>query len=62
MNLGDLKDVLRLEEVLGQNVFLDAIENAQPGWYSLRSWAFWNHRLGLVEGDVVPDIPRRHLR
>ena len=61
MNLGDLRDVLRVEEVLGRDVFLDALQSAQPGWYAPRSWSFWNYRLGQVDGGVVPDIPKRRI-
>lgn len=42
MNLGEFGDVQHVEAALGTDVFRDAIEHAEPGWFNLRSWSYWN--------------------
>jgi len=66
MNVGTLEDVLRAEKSFGRDLFRDVIKHAEPGWFSPRSWAFWNIRLGLADAvmklrmDILP-APQRAL-
>jgi hypothetical protein len=46
MNFGTYEDILRLESLLPSAVLLRVVANAQPGWFSPRSWEFWRGRLG----------------
>jgi hypothetical protein len=46
MNFGTYEDILRLESLLPSAVLLRVLANAQPGWFSPRSWEFWRGRLG----------------
>lgn len=60
MNLGTFDDITALAGELGINALIDAIQNAQPGWFAPSSWSYWHYRLGLVPpGDPLPPLPRR---
>ncbi len=60
MNIGDYDDVQRLISVVGMDTLKEAILNAEPGWFSERSWTYWCYRLGITEpGDAVPAMPQR---
>jgi hypothetical protein len=62
MNLGDYGDVQRMVAVLGTEPLVDALRNAEPGWFTAPSWSYWCYRLGITEpGDPLPPIPRRDL-
>jgi len=45
MDIGTYEDILRLETALGRERLADVMRQAQPGWISARSWAFWRGRL-----------------
>jgi hypothetical protein len=55
MNLGTYADILRLEGMVPRETLVDVMANAEPGWFSDRSWDFWNGRLhaGLAEHPPV---------
>jgi hypothetical protein len=61
MELGDYDDAIRLESTLGRNALADALREAQPGRFSLRSWTYWHYRLGLASPGAVPPLPERAL-
>lgn len=62
MDLGTFADVRTLEKTAGAQALADVIDQAEPGWFSARSWHFWHHRLGLVpSGRPVPDLPMRRF-
>lgn len=58
MTYGSLDDVLTTQEHFTLADFREALENAPPGVFDPRSWAYWN----LVCGrDPVPPMPRRKI-
>ena len=60
MNLGTYDDILQLEEALAQSHLVDVMLNAEPGWFSDRSWEFWRGRLSYATGAMLPEkAPRR---
>jgi hypothetical protein len=61
MNLGTFADVRVLEKAAGPTALAEVLRDAEPGWFSPRSWHFWHHRLGLVKSGVVPALPVRHF-
>ena len=61
MNLGDYDDVLILVQAVGEDYLRDVLRNAEPGWFSERSWTFWQYRLHLAELGTVPPLPVRRI-
>lgn len=61
MDIGDYDDVQALIASVGESVFRQAIERAEPGQFNDRSWAYWHHRLGLAPNGRVPAAPRRRF-
>lgn len=59
MNLGTYDDIRRLERILGYERLAQIMLEAQPGWFSDRSWEFWRGRLSLELGRALPDEPPR---
>jgi hypothetical protein len=60
MDLGDFEDVQRLVDLAGPDRIRATVLDAEPGWFSERSWAYWCHRLGVTEpGAPLPPLPRR---
>ena len=45
MNLSTFEDVRRMEETLGPDRLAAIMLQAEPGWFSGRSWEFWRGRL-----------------
>jgi hypothetical protein len=41
MNIGDFDDVRLVWEATGSEPFHEALQNAEPGWFNNRSWAYW---------------------
>jgi len=37
------------------------LQRAQPGWFSPRSWTYWQLKLGLATSGMVPPLPQRHF-
>jgi len=56
MNLGTYEDIMRLEALVPPAALTRLMSNAQPGWFSPRSWEFWRGRLGA---DLPDDPPKR---
>jgi hypothetical protein len=60
MNMGDFDDVIRLTDCSGGDFLCAVIREAEPGWFSPRSWHFWHYRLGLAADVVdIPPLPKR---
>jgi hypothetical protein len=59
MNLGTWDDILLLEETVGKSRLVEIMLNAEPGWFSDRSWEFWRGRLSCATGAAIPDQPPR---
>jgi hypothetical protein len=59
MNLGTYDDILLLEETIGKPRLVEIMLNAQPGWFSDRSWEFWRGRLSYATAAAIPDQPPR---
>ena len=60
MNIGDFDDVQRTMAIVGKDSFLEALTNAEPGWFNERSWYYWCYRLGVAPpGTRVPAMPKR---
>lgn len=62
MDIGDYDDIEQAVRILGFEPFIDALRNAQPGWFRPRSWSYWHLRLRLREpGEPSPPIPTRRF-
>jgi hypothetical protein len=59
MNLGAYDDILLLDATFGKTRLVEIMRNAQPGWFSDRSWEFWRGRLSFATGAAIPDQPPR---
>ncbi len=60
MDVGDYFDMERLARDVGDDRLRETLANAQPGWFSPRSWAFWHYRLRMIAPeDDVPPLPTR---
>lgn len=62
MEMGDYKDVELLGDTLGTTVLRDALQHAEAGEFSPRSWHYWHYRLGLAELGQVPPLPQRRCQ
>ena len=56
MTYGTIEDLRALEGVAGPHDFREALENAPPGVFDVRSWAYWNLKCGRIP---VPPLPVR---
>jgi hypothetical protein len=56
MNLGTYDDISRLERLLPAATLASVMREAQPGWFSARSWEFWRGRLHI---ELPPAPPVR---
>jgi hypothetical protein len=60
MSLASFDDVRRLERMLGADILVETMLNAEPGWIDERSWEFWRGRLTRATGRGIPNAsPRR---
>ena len=59
MNIGDYADVQQLAHQIGEDKLREVITHAQAGQFNLRSWSYWNYRLGLADINHVPPMPSR---
>ena len=60
MNFGTFDDIRRLEQTLGMRRLAEVMRQAEPGWYSDRSWEFWRGRLSRRLDEAMPEeAPRR---
>ena len=56
MTYGTIEDVMVLGGVVGLEEFRVALEQAPPGVFDPRSWAYWNLRCGR---QPAPPLPTR---
>lgn len=62
MDIGDFEDVLALEKMVGDEVLIEVLKNAEAGWFRPRSWNFWHLRLDLIAPlEDPPPLPTRKL-
>jgi hypothetical protein len=57
MTYGTVEDLRALEGLVDLSEFKEALEQAPPGVFDPRSWAYWNLKCGRVP---VPPLPVRH--
>ena len=56
MTYGTIEDLHALQGVVGQNDFREALEQAPPGVFDPRSWAYWNLKCAITP---IPPLPVR---
>jgi hypothetical protein len=59
MTFASFDDVRHLETTLGSDRLVEALLEAEPGWFDERSWEFWRGRLERATGRAVPEAPPR---
>jgi hypothetical protein len=60
MSFASFEDVRQLERMLGADILVETMLNAEPGWIDERSWEFWRGRLTRATGRGIPNTsPRR---
>ncbi|HWC97865.1 MAG TPA: hypothetical protein VG456_13970 [Candidatus Sulfopaludibacter sp.] len=58
MTYGTIEDLVALQGVVDADDFREALEQAPPGIFDPRSWAYWNLKFGRVP---TPPLPERKL-
>ena len=48
-----------LRQALGDRRLAQVLQRTEPGWFSPRSWSFWQQKLGLADSGSIPPLPRR---
>ncbi|MFN9621458.1 MAG: hypothetical protein ACK587_01260 [Cyanobacteriota bacterium] len=61
LELGTFEAGQRLLQVLGERRLAQVLQRAEAGWFSPRSWNYWQQKLGLAHSGAVPQLPRRHF-
>jgi len=61
LDLGTFEAGQRLRQVLGDRRLAQVLQRAEAGWFSPRSWNYWQQKLGLARSGAVPPLPRRHF-
>jgi hypothetical protein len=56
MTYGTIADLKALNGLVGKDEFREVLENAPPGVFDRRSWAYWNLRCGR---KPIPPLPVR---
>ncbi len=59
MDIGDYDDVCRMVEIVGNDVLLQVLQNAEVGQFSEMSWHYWHYRLTDIPLGGVPPMPTR---
>jgi hypothetical protein len=54
MSFAGFDEIRKLEQDLGQDLLVDIMLGAQPGWIDARSWEFWRGRLRRATGREIP--------
>lgn len=55
MARGDWPEVVAFKQALGWEAFRDALVNAEPGLFEIKSWTMWHRFFGLP----APELPKR---
>ena len=58
MTLGTWNDISEAKHFWTEENFREALREAPPGVFDVRSWTYWHHRLDLLP---VPPLPTRKL-
>lgn len=58
MTYGTVKDIVTAERYFTREDFSRALDDAPPGVFDARSWAYWNT---VFERAPVPPMPKRKL-
>lgn len=56
MTYGTIEDLGALHGVAGPDAFRETLDNAPPGVFDARSWAYWNLKCGR---EPAPPLPVR---
>lgn len=56
MTYGTVEDLQALSGIVGPDEFRKVLEQAPPGIFDARSWAYWNLKYGRIP---VPPLPMR---
>jgi hypothetical protein len=56
LTYGTTEDIAVVQRYLDENDLREAIENAPPGIFDERSWAYWN---AVIDRYPAPPLPRR---
>ena len=54
MTYGSIEDIVALQAVVGKEGFREALEQAPPGIFDPRSWAYWNLVCGRQPAPAMP--------
>jgi hypothetical protein len=54
MTYGTVEDLQALEGIIGKDEFCEVLENAPPGIFDARSWAYWNLKCGRRTAAPLP--------
>jgi hypothetical protein len=55
MTYGTMEDLRALQGIVGPNDYREALEQAPPGVFDPRSWAYWNLRCGITPTPPLPE-------
>jgi hypothetical protein len=55
MTRGDWPEVVACKNAFGWDAFREALVNAEPGLFDIKSWVMWHHFFKLA----VPELPKR---
>ena len=61
LELGTFEEGEQLRQALGDGRLARVLQQAEPGWFSPRSWTYWHRKLGLAPSGPVPPLPRRQF-
>ena len=54
MTYGTVEDLRALDGVVGLDAFREALDNAPPGIFDARSWAYWSLKCGRAPAIPLP--------
>ena len=54
MTYGTAEDLNALKGVVGMDEFCEVLDNAPPGVFDPRSWAYWNLKCGRRPAPLLP--------
>jgi hypothetical protein len=54
MTYGTLEDLRALHGVIGPDEFREVLDNAPPGVFDARSWAYWNLKCSRSPAPPLP--------